>query len=342
MSAPSSCIGAARQVPSGGVSTKAQSYLLGLCCCLVATVSWGCMFPIMSDALLHSDPFTFTSLRYLIAGVPFMGVLLYKEGPAALRMLRAEALRAWIVGSIGFGGFGFLVFWGQQLAGREGALIASIMMATQPMLGLIVNSIAKRALPPRFSFLFVLFSFFGAVLVVTKGHLANLVDAPQNYAANLLFILGALSFVVYTFSAQSFPEWSPFRFTAITTWLGLTTVVGINVALYLTHRVAVPERSQMLAIVPHLLYMGLIAGFVAVLCWNVGNRILTPMNGVLFMDVVPITTFVVSSLAGVVPERTQIMGACVTGAALVMNNFYLRTRARNSPSACCRSGHRAP
>ncbi len=316
-----------------GTARAGNNYVSGLLCCLVAAVIWGGMFPVMTDALRHTDPFTFTSLRYLIAGVPFIGVFLYKEGFSALRIRGGQAALAWLVGSIGFAGFGFLVFWGQQKAGREGALIASIMMATQPMLGLVVSAVAKRVLPPRYSILFVLLSFFGVILVITRGDLSNLINAPQSYAANILFILGALSWVIYTFSAQYFTGWSPFKYTAITTWLGLTTVVSINLVLYLMHELPLPTAPELIAVTPHLLYMGLIAGFVGVLCWNVGNKILTPLNGVLFMDVVPLTTFIVSSISGVIPEHSQILGACVTGAALVMNNVYLRARAKRAAVA---------
>ncbi|MCP3715470.1 hypothetical protein [Paraburkholderia sp. CNPSo 3281] len=50
------------------------------------------------------------------------------------------------------------------------------------------------------------------------------------------------------------------------------------------------------------------------------------MNGVLFMDVVPITAFVVSALTGVVPMSIQIGGATLTAVSLIMNNVYLRHR----------------
>lgn len=114
----------------------------------------------------------------------------------------------------------------------------------------------------------------------------------------------------------------------MTTWLGLTTIVAVNLLLFVAHVVPVPSAAALLAIVPHLLYMGLIAGFLGILCWNLGNRILTPLNGVLFMDVVPVTTFIVSSIAGVIPTRMQLAGACMTGTALVLNNLYLRRRLR--------------
>lgn len=304
------------------------SYAKGLFCCLVATVSFGLMFPVMTSALTRIDPFSFTSLRYLVAGAAFLMLLHRKEGSAAFSLQGEPVVLAWLLGSIGFAGFGAFVFLGQQLAGRDGALTASIMMATQPMLGLLVNSVVRRVLPPVYSFLFILLSFCGVALVVTKGDIGGLLHEPQHYAANALIVAGALCWVIYTFGATFFKQWSPLRYTTLTIWLGLTTIIALNLALFAVHAIAVPRLAAVGAITPHLLYMGLGAGFIGILSWNLGNRILTPLNGVLFMDVVPLTTFIVSALAGVIATPVQIAGACMTGASLVLNNLYLRRRAR--------------
>jgi EamA-like transporter family len=165
-------------------------YAKGVVFCMIATVSFGLMFPVMTSALTRIDPFTFTSLRYLIAGTAFLLLLRVKEGASAFRLKGEPVILAWILGSIGFAGFGFFVFLGQQLAGRDGALTASIMMATQPMLGLVVNSVVRRILPPLYSFLFMVLSLCGVALVVTKGDVIDLLSAPQNYSANALIMLG--------------------------------------------------------------------------------------------------------------------------------------------------------
>ncbi|CAE6822524.1 MULTISPECIES: DMT family transporter [Paraburkholderia] len=309
-------------------SSAWSSYSRGVIFCLLATLSFGIMFPVMTSALTRIDPFTFTSLRYLVAGTAFLVLLIAREGRQALNLKGERVWFAWFLGSIGFAGFGFFVFLGQQLAGRDGALTASIMMATQPMLGLLVNSIVRRILPPLYSFLFILMSFCGVALVVTKGDIGGLLSEPQSYSANALIVLGALCWVIYTFSAMFFPKWSAFKYTTVTTWLGLTTIVAVNLILFALHTIPVPRSADLVAVAPHLLYMGIIAGFGGILCWNLGNKILTPLNGVLFMDVVPITTFIVSSIEGVIPTNMQIVGACLTGAALIFNNAYLRARAR--------------
>jgi len=301
-------------------------YTKGVLFCLIATVSWGAMFPVMNSALLHIDPFTFTSLRYLIAGLAFFALLLWREGSAALHLRGERVGLAWFLGTAGFAGFGFLVFLGQQLAGKEGALTASITMATQPMLGLLVNWIIRKIAPPVYSFLFILLSFCGVILVVTKGDLLLYIHEPQSLTPNILILLGALCWVTYTIGATFFPKWSPYKYTTVTTALGLTSVFTINGILYLTGTVAVPSLHAITSILPHLAYMSLVAGFIGVLCWNIGNKILTPLNGVLFMDVVPLTAFIISSLQGVVPVSAQLLGGSFTALALILNNLYLRTR----------------
>jgi drug/metabolite transporter (DMT)-like permease len=324
---PAVATGAQASPVATGVATRRSEYGRGVLFCVIATVLMGIMFPVMTNALTHIDPITFTSLRYLIAGTAFLVLLSIKEGPHALRADGQSLWLAWLLGSVGFCGFGSFVFLGQQLAGAEGALTASIMMATQPMMGLLVNSIVQRSRPPVFSLLFILMSFAGVSLVVTKGNIAAVLNEPQHYSANMLIVLGALCWVIYTFGASRFRNWSALKYTTVTTWLGLTTIIGLNVLLFALHVVPVPTASALRAIAPHLLYMGPVAGFVAILFWNMGNRILTPLNGVLFMDVLPVTTFIVSSLTGVIPGKVQIVGACMTGAALIFNNLYLRRRA---------------
>lgn len=301
------------------------SYTRGMLFCLAATLSWGAMFPVMTSALARVDPFTLTSLRYSIAGAAFL-LLVAREGRASLRLRGERAWLAWLLGSAGFGGFGFLVFLGQQLAGGNGALTASIMMATIPMLGILVNWLLRKVVPPGWSVAFMGLSFCGVVTVITKGDFGSLLHTPGNYGAYLLIILGALCWVIYTVGASYFPQWSPYRYTAITTALGMTSVLAVNAILYASGLVALPSADALTFALPHLLYMAFGAGFLGVLCWNLGNNILTPLNGVLFMDVVPVTAFAISAAQGTVPTPMQVLGGVLTASALVLNNVYMRRR----------------
>src|SRR5579859_5828768 len=187
-------------------SSASNGYFKGMLACIVATLLFGTMFPVMTHALTHIDPFSFTALRYITAGLAFLAFLRFREGAGAFSMNGHSVWLAWALGSIGFCGFGSFVFLGQQLAGADGALTASIMMATQPMIGLLVNSAMKRVAPPLPAFLFILMSFPGIALVVTKGDIAALLSAPQNSSANALIVVGAACWVVYTRSEEHTSE----------------------------------------------------------------------------------------------------------------------------------------
>jgi len=305
-----------------------NSYSKGIIYCLLATISWGAMFPVMTDALQYMDPFNFTTIRYSIAGLAFAILLASREGINGFTLKGERWALAWLFGTLGFAGFGFLVFLGQRMAGASGALTASIMMATMPMLGLLTVWLLKNNRPHASTFGFILMSFVGVLMVITNGNIEEVINSPLNMTANLLLITGALCWVLYTVGGSYFPDWSPVRYTTMTTLLGMISVIAIDIALILNGKIAAPTLSTVRIVTPHLLYMALVAGLLAVLCWNIGNKIITPTNGVLFMDIVPVTAFIVSALSGVVPSTIQLAGAGITAAALILNNLNQRKLAK--------------
>src|SRR3990167_1137911 len=218
---------------------RTNSYLNGVIFCLIATISWGTMFPIMTHALKIIDPFTFTTMRYTIAGVIFLTFLYMKEGVSAFK-LDGNLVLLWLFGSAGFAGFGFFVFLGQKLAGPEGALSASMMMATMPLLGLLMNWLLKGIRPPNFSFGFILMSFLGVLLVISHGNISLIFYAPGNYVANILMIGGALCWVIYTIGASYFPKWSPIKYTAFSTLFGLPTIYAVTLLLIINGSITIP------------------------------------------------------------------------------------------------------
>jgi len=290
----------------------------------------------MTNGLRILDPYTFTTLRFGIAALLFTFVLWRREGKPALSV-EGRGLLAWFMGTLGFAGFGLLVFVGQRMAGTEGALIASVMMATQPMLSLFANWAIKRVPPRPLSFAFLTLSFVGVLLVVTKGNLDEAQRSTRHLVAAAIIVAGALCWVIYTIGGTFFTGWSPYRYTTLTTLLGLPGLIAINVVLVVSGHIAIPGPSQLKIAAPYLLYTAFVPGFLGVLFWNIGIRIVTPVNGVLFMDVIPVTAFAISAFQGVVPVRAQIIGVACTASAIIMNNLYVRSYARRERQFATRS-----
>ena len=119
--------------------------LLGSFLCLLAVTAWGFMFPVMANALQFIDPFFFTTIRYGSAAIIFLILLLITEGKTSLR-LEKRTLSLFFYGTVGFAGYGFLVFYGQQLAGPSGAIHAAMIQSLMPLIALSLQWITKNLL----------------------------------------------------------------------------------------------------------------------------------------------------------------------------------------------------
>lgn len=300
-----------------------KKYLIGLLLCLISVLSWGGMFPIMEPALKIMDPFYFTLFRYGSVAIIFAIILFFTEGIKSFST-EGHTLKLWIFGTSAFAGFSFLVFLGQQLAGNSGSIIASVMMAIQPLLGVLVGWIYRGVKPTIASLISMIVAAIGVFMVVTKGDISVLVTGHNTVFAVALILLGALCWVVYTAGGAEFSNWSILRYSTLTAILGVCSVVVVLTIATLFGWLHFPSVSQIIGVHNALIYMVTLAGVVAVFTWNLGNRIITPINGILFMNLVPITSFVIKIFNGYQVSLFEVTGCIITILALIGNNLYNR------------------
>ncbi|PFZ10480.1 EamA family transporter [Bacillus pseudomycoides] len=308
---------------------KKDKFMLGSIMCLVAVLSWGGMFPMMGGALKVMDPFYFTALRYVTATVVFIILLIAIEGKKFISP-EGKSGKLLFFGTMGFAGFSFLVFLGQKLAGLSGAVVASIMMAVQPLLGVLVNWLVKRIKPRKLTLVYMFTALIGVILVITKGNLSVLFSKDTNLFADLLILIGALCWVIYTMGGSYFSGWSPLRYTTLTSFFGSISIVVIVGLATAFGWLKIPTIEMIYDVSGALFYMIFIAGVLAVFCWNLGNKTITPINGILFMNMVPITTFIISIINGYNMSTVELLGALITIFSLIANNIYLRKQAKSA------------
>ncbi|WP_407350783.1 DMT family transporter [Lactococcus garvieae] len=300
-----------------------QNYLLGVTLCLISTIFWGAMFPVMTPALKVIDPFYFTLFRYGSVAIIFGIILLIMEGKKSFQF-EGQGIKLWLLGTFAFAGFSFLVFLGQKLAGVSGSIIASVMMAIQPLLAVLVNRVWRGVKPSKVALISMLFAIIGVLLVVTDGDVNKLFTGDNLLLATLFMLVGALCWVIYSSGGSDFKEWSILRFSALTTLLGMVSVVVIITITTLAGCLELPTVSMIEKVSPELLYMVFPAGVIAVFTWNYGNRIAGPINAILFMNVVPVTAFIINALLGYQIGFWKILGAVIVIGALIANNLYNR------------------
>jgi len=305
----------------GGVDRN--KVIIGSALCLIASMAWGAMFPVAGSALKHVDAFYFTLIRYVSVSVLLVLLLLFKEGRKAFRF-EGKGKLLLFYGTMAFAVYNIFIFWGQELMGEPGIIVASLMEAMMPMISIGLVWAMKRKAPPRYAILSMIVAFIGAIFVITKGNWAFFLSLQGAFLPLLFLFIAVVGWVVYTMGGSQFGDWSILRYSTLTCVLGTFVsfiIVGIGSMLGLLD---VPTLHTVWTIKYEMGYMILIAGLAALLSWNAGIKRLGAVNGILFINFVPITTLVIMAIQGYTISLFEYYGTFLVILALIYNNVYQR------------------
>lgn len=305
--------------------------LLGAFLCFIASASWGAMFPVANHAFNYIDPFYFTIFRYIAVTVMLAVLLLWKEGKEAFRF-EGKGLSLWFFGTMAFTVYNLLIFWGEDLLGEPGVMVASIMESLMPMISILIVWLLSRNRPHGITLFFVFTAFVGVSLVISKGDFGAFLTATSDIVPSLLIFIAVVGWVVYTMGGSKFSEggWSALRFSTLSCLLGTTTATVVTVLITFSGYVTVPTMETIQIVSPHLAFMIVFPGFIALLGWNIGVAILSPLNALLFINFVPVTTLVISIAQGNQLTAYDYIGTAFIIVSLISNNIFVRIRQNNT------------
>ncbi|OWW22898.1 hypothetical protein AYR66_15920 [Noviherbaspirillum denitrificans] len=286
-----------------------------MACLILAAVSWGCSFPVGKAAMLVVDAYFLTAIRYGVAAAVLLAALLYVEGAGALRCDGRPLLVA-VLGVVGIGGGVLMMFVGLHHTQAEHA---AVIVATQPLVAAVLAWLVRKQRPGTSTLFAIGLAFTGVALVVTRGDPSSL--AGSGTAGGDLLVLGAaLCWVTYTLCAAAFPSWSALRFTALTASAGALFVFAATAAATRVGAAAVPTSAQLLSVVWQILFVTFGAAQLGTLCWNIGIR-RVGAGGVLFINFVPITAFIIGVVRGYRFNWAEVLGAALVILALLASRI---------------------
>lgn len=300
-----------------------NSVLLGAILCFVAAASWGAMFPVAHAAFKYIDPFYFTIIRYGSVTLILIAILLWKEGKKAFRF-EGKGLQLWFYGTMAFTVYNLFIFWGEDLLGKPGVMVASVNESLMPMISIVIGWMIFKRRPHLFTLACVLVSFVGAVLVITKGDIGAFLGATGQIVPSMLIFIAVVGWVIYTMGGSKFPGWSALRYSTLSCLVGTITAIVITVGASLFGILPVPSAENILVVSPHLLFMIIFPGAIALVGWNIGVTILSPLNALLFINFVPVTTLVVSVFQGNYITMYDLLGTFFIIVSLLSNNIFVR------------------
>ncbi|KRF67669.1 transporter [Bacillus sp. Soil768D1] len=306
---------------------KKNQVLIGALLCLTASISWGAMFPVAERALRYIDPIYFSFLRYLAVSIILGILLLIKEGKKSF-CLEGKGKNLLFFGTMAFTVYNFLIFSGQDLLGHNGVIVASIMESLMPMISIMIMWVFKNAIPMKYTIASMLLALIGAILVITNGNLSFLFLLKDSIIPILFILIGVIGWVIYTMGGNQFSGWSTLRYSTLTCILG-TSVSGIITFFATVLGLSVPTAEVIESIYGEMIFMIIFPGAIALLSWNLGIKLLTPINGILFINLVPITTLVIVFIQGGSLTSFELLGTFLVIYALIQNNYYQR---KNLPS----------
>jgi drug/metabolite transporter (DMT)-like permease len=280
------------------------------------------MFPIAANAIPHVDPFNITAIRYLVASVIFLAILVWMEGRPAFSF-EGQGARLFILGSLGFAGFNLLAYLALLWSPPQDV---AVIVPTMPLVTALVRWARGGERPTPVMFTASIAALVGAALVVTKGDFTTLEGGP----GSLLTLLAVACWVIYTMDATTFPEFSPLRYTALTASLGTITIVAATVVADVVGLQHVPSLGDIGTVWWEITFLVLFGAVAAVLAWNTGARLLGAANTSLFIVLVPVVAFAIRIAGGYQPVAAELWGAAIVIAALIFANLATR---RPAPEA---------
>lgn len=306
-----------------GITMRKGQMIVGAIACLIASMSWGAMFPVADHALEYIDPFYFSMIRYGAVSVVLVILLLMKEGMKAFRLEGKGKLLVFF-GTMAFTVYNVLIFLGQMLMGKSGVMVASIMEALMPMISIGILWGYKQVKPKKYMIISMILAFIGAVFVITNGDMSFFLTLGDSLFSLSFMLIGVIGWVIYTMGGQTFRDWSTLRYSTLTCVLG-TAVTGIlTIIITMLGHVPVPSIETIFTIKYDLLFMMILPGIVALLSWNYGVKILSSVNGILFINFVPITTLVIMMIQGYKITIFDVVGTLLVIIALIRINIYQR------------------
>jgi drug/metabolite transporter (DMT)-like permease len=257
----------------------------------------------------------------------FAALLVAMEGRNAFRA-EGRLLELAVFGTLGYAGFSIFVFSGLPRTTPEHA---SVIVTLLPLMTALALWIVRDQRPRPATFVAIVLAVGGVVLVVSKGDLSHLLQAGGGSGDGMV-LLGVLCWMLYTLGASRFAGWSPLRYAAMTCLPGAAMIALFTLAAGRLGVAHTPDLTAVMRVWPELAFTLAFSSVLAVFAWNAGIRVLGPTNGVLFINLVPVTAFAIGVAQGHTFVWAELAGSALALLAVLVNSLWStapKTRAQS-------------
>lgn len=309
------------------VAGQLDEFTSGTLLVLLTVIIWGVQFPVAKHSFETVNAFHSSIFRFGLSALILLVVLVIREGWSTLNTGK-DTIKIAGLGVIGMCGAPSLIFGGLMFTRPE---IAAIIVATQPLLTVIVQRLLGGEKPEFVSIVCIGVAFIGVVTVVTRWQ-TSLELTIIEIAAVIMILVGALCFVVYTIACAQFRHWSSLKLTTLSMVGGATANTLLVIALVSAGLFTHPSTSEWFQVKWELLFLAFVGVLGAMFTWNIGARRIGALNAMLFMNLIPVVTFMIRYMLGYRFETIELVGAAMVLIALTTQNLFMRLQSSRKTS----------
>jgi drug/metabolite transporter (DMT)-like permease len=294
-------IGGQSAAAVSGEETAAQPSWPGHAAMLVTTVLWGTLIPLLDILLAHFDAYSLSALRYGIAGVLLVPMLVFGEAG----FLRSLPLgKVVLLGVVGIAGFTTLYTLGIAHSDPGTAIVVN---AATPIISAVFATLVYRV-----PFEKGVGAAFGGV-IATLGHERG---ALGFRGGELLLVVAALVWAWYSITAQ---KWlGHYRQSQLTAVTLMSASVGLVIADLAGMGVGVTQIPAWppLGILALIVFVGFGSTFTGIMCWNFAVGRLGVVVATLYLSLVPVIGMITAAALGKPPTAMQLVGGAIVLAGI--------------------------
>jgi len=190
-------------------TNSTRQYTAGTLALLITVIIWGLQFPIAKDTFETVNAFHSAAFRFGLPAIIMMIALAVIEGYRAFQP-DEELRRVAVLGVLGMCATPSFIFGGLMFTRPE---IAAIVVASQPILSIVVQRFWHKEKADLTSLFCVLLAFTGIITVITRWDL-SLEISSREMAGNAMVLMGAFCWVIYTIACGKYTHWSTLKVTA--------------------------------------------------------------------------------------------------------------------------------
>jgi len=294
------------------MATNKSNLLTDLSLLCIAFV-WALNFSVVKASLAEIDPYSFNSLRFILAASFIWIVLIRKKAWFTIQK------KDWLP-LIALGLLGNLLYQWLFIVGIDLTLAANaaVMLGTIPIWVAIFSHFMSIELLNKLKGIGVVLAFTGVVFIVVYGK--NPISfGSDNFLGDITIVTAAVVFAIFTILSKSYlTRYTPIQYSAIMTTIGAVSLTFL----------AIPFASDTewgevsMGAYGGIFFSGLLAIGVAFLVWNNGIHKVGAVRTATYQNLVPVLGLLFGILLlGENLEPLQYFGSAVVITGILMTRY---------------------